>query len=558
MGLSRRGGSRFQHSIWPGFVDAMTGLLLVLFFVITIFVVVQSMLSDQITGQETQLGKLDAQIQDLSKALGLAQQDSAALKDQVAGLDAQLKTAQDQSASQQRLIATLNAEAEARNKDLDTAKGRITDFQAQVASLLAAQDKLTSDAAKAADLAAAKQKELQALAAELTGKLDAAQAQAADVSAQLADKTKALSQAEKDRLAEEAAAAVLQQRLKDSGAELTAMTLSLEAERKKAEDTLTLLAGAEAAKKDLDAKLAAALADKTTLQEQAEAAQQSQADLQAQLQAALAAKLAAEKGKADAMTEAEQRATLLAAAQEQLKDSKAGEDKAAQQVALLNAQLTELRTQLAGLQGLLDSSDQKNSDSQVQINTLSGQLDTALARVAQEEKQRAALEEAARKKAEAEAKNLETYRSEFFGRLRQLIGNQPGVQIVGDRFVFSSEVLFDVGQADLSDAGRAEIGKVASVLQQVTALIPADIPWVLMVDGFTDDTPIASGGRFRDNWELSQARALSVVRYMIDNFGFPANRLAAAGFGQYQPVDPGDSAEARAKNRRIELKLTER
>ena len=138
-----------------------------------------------------------------------------------------------------------------------------------------------------------------------------------------------------------------------------------------------------------------------------------------------------------------------------------------------------------------------------------------------------------------------------------MLGAQEGVRIVGDRFVFSSEVLFPPGGAVLSPAGQAEVAKVAGILQGVVDDIPTEINWILRVDGHTDDVPI-TGGAFADNWELSQARALSVVRYLIDVLGLPPTRLSANGFGQYQPVDPSDTEEARARNRRIELKFTEK
>jgi chemotaxis protein MotB len=178
--------------------------------------------------------------------------------------------------------------------------------------------------------------------------------------------------------------------------------------------------------------------------------------------------------------------------------------------------------------------------------------------VAREQAARADLEEEKRKRLEAEALELANYRSDFFGRLREILGEQEGVQIVGDRFVFSSEVLFPPGGANLSSAGQREIAKIASILRSFAGEIPPEIDWVIRVDGHTDNIPLSGNGEFADNWELSQARALSVVRYMQDFLGLPPNRLAANGFGQYQPINPENTQEARAQNRRIELKLTEK
>ena len=195
---------------------------------------------------------------------------------------------------------------------------------------------------------------------------------------------------------------------------------------------------------------------------------------------------------------------------------------------------------------------------ELRVQDLGQQLNVALLRAAEEERKRSALEHDARQKAEAEAADLSRYRSEFFGRLSQILAGRQGVQVVGDRFVFSSEVLFPTGEATLSDAGRDQIRNVTGMLQQISSEIPPEIDWIIRVDGHTDSQPLSGQGRYRDNWELSQARALAVVRYMVDDLGFPANRLAATGFGDTRPVMAGDSDEARAQNRRIELKLTER
>jgi chemotaxis protein MotB len=234
-------------------------------------------------------------------------------------------------------------------------------------------------------------------------------------------------------------------------------------------------------------------------------------------------------------------------------------------VAALNAQVAELRDQVATLQSLLDIAAEADLAADVQIEELGAQLNTALARVAAEESARADLEAAERERLAAEAErlaaeaqDLATYRSEFFGAIRRLLEGQEGIRIEGDRFVFSSEVLFAPGEATLSPDGQAEIDKVADILAGIAGNIPAGIDWVIRVDGHTDTQPLGGAGEFANNWELSQARALSVVLYLIDTAGFPPERLAANGFGEYQPIAPGDSEAARAQNRRIEIKLTDR
>lgn len=210
--------------------------------------------------------------------------------------------------------------------------------------------------------------------------------------------------------------------------------------------------------------------------------------------------------------------------------------RALSQVELLNQQISALRRQIGALEEALNASEARDKESNVKIADLGKRLNVALAQRVQE---------------------LNRYRSDFFGRLREILSDRENIRIVGDRFVFQSEVLFPSGSADISPAGQDEMKKLASALIQLTKEIPDDINWVLRVDGHTDNVPLAGTGRFRDNWELSSARAVAVVKFLVAN-GVPANRLVAAGFGEYQPLDPADTPEARNRNRRIELKLTER
>jgi chemotaxis protein MotB len=279
--------------------------------------------------------------------------------------------------------------------------------------------------------------------------------------------------------------------------------------------------------------------------------------LQRQLQAAIAAQIAAQDQAATRLSESERQSALLAEARAALaeRDDTARAD--AGRMALLNSQLAELRAQIADLQSVVGAANDRDDANRAELALKGEELNTALARAALAEKKLREAEAAENVRLAAENKRLEKYRSDFFGRLRDLLGDREGVQIVGDRFVFSSEVLFDVGSADLSDEGKAQIARVAAILDEISGEIPPGIDWIIRVDGHTDDVPV-SGGAFRDNWGLSQARALSVVRYMIDDLDFPPDRLAATGFGEWQPLDRADTPEARAKNRRIELKLTER
>ena len=332
-----------------------------------------------------------------------------------------------------------------------------------------------------------------------------------------------------------------------------------------AEDKDAVIADLRASLAEAEAQLAARGDDTRSLEEQLASAlaarmgaEASVEETREKLAAALAAQRAAERSAEQAMTQAETRAALLSEAQSQLETQTDRASEATRRTEALSQQVAALRRQLNALQGLLDEARQSDAEAQVQLQSLGADLNAALAKVAAEERRRRQLEEAERKRLEAETQNLQRYRSEFFGRLRDVLGNQEGVRIEGDRFVFSSEVLFPPGEADLSATGRQEVAKVAGILRSVADDIPEGIDWVIRVDGHTDDVPIRPGARFADNWELSQARALSVVKYMIDGLGIAPGRLAANGFGEFQPVNPANTAEARAQNRRIELKFTEK
>jgi len=210
--------------------------------------------------------------------------------------------------------------------------------------------------------------------------------------------------------------------------------------------------------------------------------------------------------------------------------------RALSQVELLNQQIAALRRQIGALEDALEVSESKDRESQTKIADLGRRLNVALAQRVQE---------------------LNRYRSDFFGRLREILSDRENIRIVGDRFVFQSEVLFSSGSADLNPEGEGEMAKLATAITDLAREIPDDINWVLRVDGHTDNVPLSGTGRYADNWELSSGRATSVVKFLIDQ-GVPANRLVAAGFGEFQPIEEGNSVEARATNRRIELKLTER
>jgi chemotaxis protein MotB len=259
-------------------------------------------------------------------------------------------------------------------------------------------------------------------------------------------------------------------------------------------------------------------------------------EITAELRAALAARdraqarIRAIEGAAGANKRA------LEAEKRRLEEEKRVSASARAQLEILNAQLAELRRQLAAIEEALKASEAKAAKQELKIADLGKRLNVALALKVQE---------------------LRRYRSEFFGRLREVLGTREDIRIVGDRFVFQSEVLFPSGEAVLQERGKEELTKLAATLKEIAAKVPKQIDWVLRVDGHTDTRKLRTGAKYASNWELSQARALAVVKHLIEQ-GIPPQRLAPTGFGEFHPLDPGTTEEAYRKNRRIELKFTQR
>ncbi len=258
------------------------------------------------------------------------------------------------------------------------------------------------------------------------------------------------------------------------------------------------------------------------------------AQLSSQLQAVNAQRDKLTNRVAELSDKADQASGKAADAQQQIAERDAKLAQAQTTIDQLNQNILALRQQLAQIAAALDASEAKNKEQQVQIADLGKRLNAALATKVEE---------------------LARFRSEFFGTLRQVLGDRPDIRIVGDRFVFQSEVLFPIASADLTDEAKQRLQLVANALKEISAKIPSNIDWVLQVDGFTDKRPINTP-QFPSNWELSTARAISVVRFFIDQ-GIAPDRLSAAGFGEYQPLDSGNNEAAFRRNRRIELKLTE-
>jgi chemotaxis protein MotB len=383
----RRGGSNGLDA-WPGYVDALSTLLMVTIFVLLVFVLAEAFLSSALSGSDNTINQLRGQIAELSSALSLEQSNNASLAQELAALNSQLSDVKAENANLSSQLAAANAAQGA-----DTANIRA-----------------------------------------LTGQLSDAQAQAASATARIAA---------------------------------------------------------------LQGQLAA----------QAQAAANAPPSMSAQLQET----------------------------QQQLAAQKNVSQSALDEVDLLNQQVAALRLQMAMLAQALDAAQAADKQDNVQIVDLGKQLNEALARKVEE---------------------LQSYRSEFFGTLRQILANEPNIKIVGDRFVFESDVLFPLDQATMTPAGQAEIGDVAKAIIKIAGKIPGNLNWVLSVDGYADAQPI-TGGPFRDNYDLSAARALAVLHLLVKD-GVPADRVAATAFGSANPIATGATAQDYAQNRRIEFRLTNR
>ena len=472
--LGRTGGRR-SINIWPGFVDGLATLLLVVIFVLMVFMIAQYFLSIALTGRDLALQQLREEVSSLADLLSLERADNAELRINVAQLSAELQTSIEARDALSTQLATLSDERES--------------LLAQIASLMSEQEDLSGRVAELDDERAS----LAAQLAALSGRTEESEAEAARLAAELADAYKAID-ADREKVETLIAEIAILESLRDEvTAQLLAAEQALEEQRALSEEQT---------------------AELTTAQELA-------ADREERLR-----KLRLRLGEAEqsALSAEEQ-----AAAQTKLSEA------AQRKVDLLNRQIASLREQLARLNDILDATDAQNKEQQVQIADLGRRLNIALASKVQE---------------------LARYRSEFFGRLRQVLGEHPDIQIVGDRFVFQSEVLFETGSAELGQEGRTQLARLARTLLGISREIPGEIDWVLRVDGHTDNRPIRTA-QFPSNWELSTARAISVVKFLISQ-GLPPSRVAATGFGEFQPIDPDNDEIAYRRNRRIELKLTQR
>ncbi|HEX5326065.1 MAG TPA: peptidoglycan -binding protein, partial [Acetobacteraceae bacterium] len=433
----------------------------------------QFFLSAALSGRSKALDKVTQQLADVSNMLSLEKGHETTLEQSVAQLTAQLASSQSQSAGLSSELAQLE----------DRVKQTLAERDALQTKLTSATQLVQANSERIQQLqgkVAQTQSERDALQAKLTGATQLAQtnsSRAAQLQGQLAD---------------------LQQQLADMKKQAAELDKTVAADK----DTIQ-----------------AKLSDLAKLAEQTRALQALRDQLETQ----------AETAAAKAMTEQQRRQAVEA----QLAKERDLGSSAAAQLALLNRQVDNLKSQLTAVAQALDLAQAKGRDKDVQIANLGQQLNIALA---------------------AKVQELQSYRSEFFGDLRRILADKPGIRVVGDRFVIQSDVLFPVGNAELSPDGVVQMVKLAETIKQIAGQIPPKIPWVLDVDGYADKQPI-NGGHFASNWELSAARAISVVKLLI-NEGVPAEHLSATAYSDNHPLDSGDTQDAYARNRRIELRLT--
>ena len=510
MARRRRGGEDALNP-WPGYVDALSTLLMVIIFVLLVFVLAQAFLSVARTGRDRALDRLNRQVAELTDMLSLERGRAGELQISVAQLNRELAAAVLAREALTRELGGLREDQGRTLADRDTLKAD--------RDLLSAR---RADAALQSQSAASRNEQLQARVAETAGRTDMAGQEAASLAAGLADARRQLA-ASRTQAAQLQAA--LDRQTTEAGARAAAQEQQRQALAAQIAQSRTQLA-------ELQAELARTVqADKATIE--AKAAELVKMAEQARALAALRDELERQvKDAAVRATTEEQRRQAVAV--QLANEQKLGESARAQ-VAILSMQMEQLRTQLAQVGKALEAAEASGRDKDAQIVNLGSRLNVALA---------------------SKVEELQRYRSEFFGRLREVLAGRPGIQVVGDRFVFQSEVLFPVGSADLTGAGQDQLRQLATTLKSISADIPRDLNWLLRVDGHADRQP-TGGGAFLSNWELSSQRAINVVKLLVAE-GVPANRLAATGFGEFQPLDQGDGAQSFARNRRIEIRLTDR
>ncbi|MDF1792757.1 MAG: peptidoglycan -binding protein [Thalassobaculaceae bacterium] len=547
---------------WPGFVDALASLLMVIIFVLMIFIVAQFYLTQLLSGKDETLARLNQQLAELTDLLSLEREANAELRVTVAQLSAELQTSlatRDRLSAQVDRLTAAQSTLESRLADLtreravlqgriDTLEAGRTGIDARLLEVLKERDALLGKMAEVEHKERIATSERDAIAADLERAIQVVNANRDTIELQLKDLERlrrdlvALRKTRDDLEDQVASLAALRARLEvdleKAGQKVASLQSDLASEQKTAEELRAEREALEATRKALRAELAAA-ADKIARLDQSLGAERDKTKaLEATLADQTERTLLAQREIEARDIRLEELFSELNTAQESLVQARTAltaEEKvsseAQQQVELLNAQIAALRQQLARIEKALEISEQENEDKRTRIVDLGRRLNAALATKVQE---------------------LARFRSEFFGRLREVLSGRQDIRVVGDRFVFQSEVLFESGSAEIGTDGQGSLAQLAATLKEISARIPTDINWILQIEGHTDTVPIYNE-QFANNWELSAARAISVVEFLIEQ-GIPASRLSATGYGEFQPID----TDRINRNRRIELKLTQR
>ncbi|MDE0200929.1 MAG: peptidoglycan -binding protein [Rhodospirillaceae bacterium] len=470
--LRRRGSSA---DYWPGFVDLMSTLLLVMIFLLVVYMLAQYFLQRTLSGQEDQLSDISAELNNSKKELAVEQQANAELRINIAQIAAQLQSS---LSVRDQLIA-----------ELSMVTGERDTLQLRLREMTGAGQTAMAEAAEASIRADAGEDKIKVMLADierLRRDIDALNAVRRDLESKVGVMAAALIESRGE--------------LGESEEETASVRADLSALR----DTTT--------------ELEARLSDE---RERTVLAQRTLEEREIRLAEVQALHLAAQSS--------------YDSSQAALAENQALSARQRDQIAVLNQQIDALRSQLGRVERALQISEQKTEEQEVTIANLGQRLNMALA---------------------AKVEELAAYRSEFFGRLREVLSERRDFNIIGDRFVFQSEVLFASASHQLEAEGHERLAQFAQVLREVMVQIPSELPWILQVDGHTDSRPIQTA-RFPSNWELSAARAISVVNFLIA-LGIPPDRLSATGYGEFQPLDDRDDEIAHRRNRRIELKLTQR
>ena len=418
--------SRESVSIWPGYVDVLSALIMLIIFVLLIFTLSQFILTTILTDKNSELENLHLRIAEISELLGLEQETNAAMTAKIADLSSEIEEITRDRSNLQGEIDSLNEKKAEDRETIELNLRTIASLQEDIQSLQQLRQKLES--------------RIEATAIALI--------QEQGLTRSLRDRSKAL----EAKLADEQERTVLAQRnIEQRDIRIQALSALIGEQKEALENQRSLTADARA------------------------------------------------------------------------------------EVVLLSQKINRLSKQLAEIGKALRISELEREEQKEKIGDLGRRLNIELAR---------------------KVNDLERYRSEFFGRLREIVGDNPMIRVEGDRFLLQAELLFPSGTADLSDQGKSELQEIATVLKKISPEIPDELPWILRVDGHTDKIPISSN-QYPSNWELSTARAVSVVRYLASQ-GIPEERMAAAGFSKFHPIDTADTDQAYRKNRRIEIKLTSR